>query len=97
MLGLQHLLPGGQRLVDRAAGLAHAHAGLLARLRRQRPDLAVGERERRAVAGVLEADLPEGVEVSGAGDRGQGRLAHGVDLVGLQRGHLDGVVLGVGA
>ena len=45
-----------ERLVDRAAGLADPLAGVLARLRRQRADLAVGERERRAVAGVLGAD-----------------------------------------
>ncbi len=54
VLGLEHLLAGGERLVDLAAGLADALAGVLAGLRRQRADLAVGERERRTVAGVLD-------------------------------------------
>ena len=34
---------------------------------------------------------------SARGDRGERGVAHRVDLVGLQRGDLDGVVLGVGA
>ena len=46
VLGLEDGLPGGERLVDRAAGLADALAGVLAGLRRQRADLAVGEGER---------------------------------------------------
>ena len=97
VLGLEDGLPGGERLVDRAAGLADALAGVLAGLRRQGADLAVGEGERRAVAGVVEPDLLEGVEVGGGGDRGQGRLAHRLDLLGLERGHFDRVVVGVGA
>ena len=97
VLGLEHGLPGGERLVDGAAGLADALAGLLARLRRQGADLAVGEGQRRAVAGVVEAHLLEGVEVGGVRDRGERRVAHRLDLVGLERGHLDGVVVGVGA
>ena len=59
VLGLEHGLPRGERLADRAAGLADALAGVLAGLRRQRADLAVGQRERRAVAGVVGADLLE--------------------------------------
>ena len=97
LVDFQHGLPGGERLVDRASGLADALAGVLAGLGRQRADLAVGEGERRPVAGVVDADLLEGVEVGGGGDRGQGRLAHLVDLLGLERGHFDGVVVGVGA
>ena len=55
VLGLELGLPGGERLVDGAAGLADALAGVLAGLRRQRADLAVGQRQRRPVAGVLDA------------------------------------------
>ena len=68
VLGLEHLGPGGERLVDRAAGLADPLAGLLAGLRRQRADLAVGQRERRPVAGVVEPDLLERGEVGGGRD-----------------------------
>ena len=46
VLGLEDGLPGGEGLVDGAAGLADALAGVLAGLRRQRADLAVGEGER---------------------------------------------------
>ena len=80
MLGLEHDLAGGERLVDGAAGLADALAGLLAGLRREGADLAVGEGEGRTVARVVDPDLLEGVEVGGGGDRGQGRLAHRLDL-----------------
>ena len=52
-----------QRLVHRAAGLADALAGVLAGLRWQRADLPVGQSERRAVTGVLGADVLEGLEV----------------------------------
>ena len=55
VLGLEHGLPLGERLVDRAAGLADPLAGLLAGLRRQRADLAVGQGQRRAVARVRRA------------------------------------------
>jgi electron transfer flavoprotein alpha subunit len=55
----------GDRLVDGAPGPADAHAGLLAGLRRERPDLTVGQAERRAVASVREAYLLEHVEVVG--------------------------------
>ncbi len=63
MLGLQDLLPGAQGLVDLTPGPADALAGLLAGLRRQRPDLAIGQRERRAVARVLGPDPLELLEV----------------------------------
>ena len=59
VLDLEHRLPLGERLVDRAARLADALAGLLARLRRQRADLAVGQGQRRAVPGVLDPHLLE--------------------------------------
>ena len=95
VLGLEHRLPRGERLVDRAARLADPLAGLLARLRRQRTDLAVGQRQRRPVTRVLEPHLLELGEVGGAGDRGQGRVAHRLDLLRLERGDLDGVVIGV--
>ena len=97
VLRLEHGLAGGDGLVDGSAGLADALAGLLARLRRQGADLAVGEGEGRTVAGVVEPDLLEGVEVGGGRDRGQRRLTHRLDLVGLERGHFDRVVVGVGA
>ena len=95
VLGLEHLLPRGERLVDRAAGLADPLPGLLAGLRRQRADLAVGQRERRPVAGVLEPDLLELGEVAGRGDRRERGVAHRLDLLGLERRDLDGVVIGV--
>ena len=97
VLLLQDDLPGGERLADRAARLADALAGLLAGLRRQRSDLPVGERQRRAVTGVVVAGLLELVQVPGPLDRGERLVAHPLDLLGLERGHLDRVVLGVGA
>ncbi len=97
VLGLEHRLPLGDGLVHRTAGLAHALARLLARLRGQGADLAVGERQRGAVAGVVDPRLLERVEVGGGGDGGQGRFARGVDLLGLQGADLHGVVVGVGS
>ena len=70
VLGLELHLPRGEGLVDRTPGLADALAGVLAGLRRQGADLAVGQGQRRAVAGVLEADRLERLEVGGGGDRG---------------------------
>ena len=96
-LGLEDRLAGGQGLADRAAGLADPLAGLLAALRRQRADLAVGQGERRAVAGVLDPDLLQGVEVGRLGDRREGGVAGGVDLLGLHGGDLHGVVVGIGS
>ena len=87
----------GERLLDGAAGLADALAGLLARLRRQRADLAVGQRQRRPVAGVVDPDLLERLEVGGGRDRGQRGVARGLDLLGLQGSHLHGVEVGVGS
>ena len=86
VLGLQHGLPRGQRLADRAAGLADPLAGLLAGLRRQRADLPVGQRQRRPVAGVLEPDLLERGQVGGRGDRRQRGVASRLDLLGLAAG-----------
>ena len=71
--------------------------GVGARLRRQRAQLAAGEHQRRAAAGDEPGpDVGEGVEVGGLGDRGQRRVLGGVDLFGLQVGHLNRVVGGVG-
>ena len=84
-----------ERLLHGPARLADALAGLLARLRRQRPDLAVGQGQRRPVAGVLDPDLLQRLEVGGARDRGERGVARGLDLLGLQRGHLHGVEVGV--
>jgi hypothetical protein len=89
--------PGRQGLVDGTAGLADAGARLLACLRGQRTDLAVRQGERRSVAGVIEADLLQLVEVARRCDGAQGVLAHPFDLGSLQRGDLDGVVVSVGA
>ena len=66
MLGLQLGGTPAERLVDGPAGLADPLAGVLARLRRQGADLAVGQRQRRAVAGVGEPDLLQLVEVAAA-------------------------------
>ena len=85
-------LPGGQRLGDGAAGQADALAGLGLGGRRQGADLPVGQRQRRPVAGVLEAGGLERVEVGGLRDRGQRVVAGVLDLVGVQGGHLHGVV-----
>ena len=95
VLDLEHGLALGERLVDRAAGLADALAGLLARLRRQGTDLAVGQGERRPIARVVDPHLLERVEVGGRGDRRERGVAGGLDLLGLQRGDLHGVVVGV--
>ena len=84
-----------ERLLHGPARLADALAGLLAGLRRQRPDLAVGQGQRRPVAGVLDPDLLQRLEVGGARDRGERGVARGLDLLGLQRGHLHGVEVGV--
>ena len=91
-------VPLGERLADRAAGLADALAGLLARLRRQGADLAVGQRQRRPVAGVVEAGLLErrrGRAAAAIAASASSRIA--VDLLRLERGDLDRVVLGVRA
>ena len=85
-------LPGGQRLGHLAAGAPDPLAGVGLRGRGQGADLPVGERQWRPVAGVLEADGLELVEVVGGLDRGQGVVAGLLDLVGVQRGHLHGVV-----
>jgi hypothetical protein len=97
VLHLEGRLAGGQRLVHRAPGLADAHPGVLAGLRWQRPDLPVRQRQGGPVGGVLDPDPLELVEVAGRLDRGQRRLPHRVHLVGLQRGDLDRVVIGVRA
>ena len=83
MLGLELGLPGGERLVDGAPGLADALAGVLAGLRRQRADLAVGQRQRRPVAGVVDAHLLELGQVRGPRDGRKGLVAHLLDLVSL--------------
>ena len=76
-LGLELGLPGGQRLGDRTAGGADPLARLGLGGRRQRADLPVGQRQRRPVAGVLEPDRLERVEVGGGGDRGERGVAGG--------------------
>ena len=91
-LGLQLDLAVLKRLPDRRAGHAHPLAGLGLGRRGQRTDLAVGQRQRRAVAGVREADGLQGVEVGGAGDRGEGSGLRRGDRVIGQRAHLDRVV-----
>ena len=50
-----------------------------------------------ATAGVVDPDLLERIEVGGTRDRGQRGVARGLDLLGLQRGHLHGVEVGVGS
>ena len=97
VLDLELGLPGRQRLVDGAPGLADALAGVLAGLRRQRADLAVGQRQRRPVAGVVDADLLEARQVLRPRDGRKGLVAHLLDLVSPQGRDLDGVVGRVGA
>jgi hypothetical protein len=95
-LGLELGLAGRECLLHAAAGGADALAGVLAGGRRQGADLAVGERERAAVARVVEAGALELVEVRGGGD-GVQRLGDVLlELVLAQRRHLDGIELGVG-
>ena len=96
-LGLELGLPGGQRLGHGPARLADPLAGLLAALRRQRADLPVGQGQRRAVAGVLDPDPLQLLEVAGGRDRRERGVARGVDLLGLHGGDLHGVVVGVGS
>ena len=88
------LMDGAQ--VDALADLAHALAGLLARLRRQRTDLPVRQRERRPVSGVVQPGLLELLEGTGRLDRRQGGVLHRLHLLGLEGGDRDGVVVGVG-
>ena len=84
-------------LLDLSSGHADALAGLGLRRRRQRTDLAVGQRQRAAVTRVSEPYGLELVEVCGTLDRGQRLVPRSSDLVGVQRGHLDGVVAVLGA
>ena len=97
MLGLEHLLPGGERLVDLAPGAADPLAGLLAGLRRQRADLPVGQRERRPVARVLGPDPLQVLQVGRCSDRGEGRVPGRIDLFRLHGSNLHGVVIGIGS
>ncbi|GAA3306753.1 hypothetical protein GCM10020219_004020 [Nonomuraea dietziae] len=92
-LGLQLGLARGERLVDRLAGAADALARLGAGRGRQGADLTVGQRDRRTVSGVREADLLECVEIARRLDRGDGVGLHARQLVGVQWGDLDGVVV----
>ena len=97
LLGCLHLgRTSRERLVDGTARLADALAGLLAGLRRQCADLAVCQRQRRTVAGMVEPSLLELVDRPGSRDRRKSLTAHALDLVGTQRRDLDGVVVGVG-
>ena len=90
-------LPRGQGLRDPAAGLADPLAGVLARLGRQGPDLPVGQGDRRPVAGVGQPGRLELGQRGRRRERGQ-RLGDGrLDVVGVQRGDLDGVVARVRA
>ena len=88
VLGLEHLGAGGQGLGDRPAGLADALAGLLACLRRQRADLAVGQGQRRAVACVVEPDLLERGQVGRGPDRGERLVAGAATCSSVERGDL---------
>ena len=72
--GGEFLLTGGHGLVDGPAGLADALAGLLAGLRRQRADLAVGQGQRRGVAGMVEACLLQLGSRPGGRDGSQRRV-----------------------
>ena len=94
-LGLELGLAGGERLRDGAAGLADPLARLLAPVGRQRADLAVRQRQGRSVAGVLDPDLLQLLEVGGGRDRGERGVARGVNLLGLHGVDLHGVVVGV--
>ncbi len=94
-LGLQHLVPGRERLPHRAPGLPHARAGLGPRRRRQRADLAVGQGQGAAVAVVRQ---PRGLELLERRRRGERRERlgdGGLDRLRGERGDLDGVVGGV--
>ena len=62
-LGGQDDLAVLEGLLDRRTGHAHALARLGLRRRGQRTDLTVGQGQRRAVAGMLEADGLQGVEI----------------------------------
>ena len=81
---------GGPRLPDPLAGLGP-------RLRREGTDLAVGERERRPVAGVGEPHLLQLVEVVRPPAMAARAVVDGrLHLVRVQRRHLDRVERRVG-
>ena len=87
-LGLAHL----ERRVDLAAGPSDARAGLFPGLRRQGPDLAVGEGDRRAVGGVLDPRLLELGHRGRCAERSQSLRHHGVDALAAERRDLYGVI-----
>ena len=90
-LGLELGLPRGERAADLAARRADALAGGGAGGRRQRLDLAIGERDRRAVTDVREPGGLQLVQVTGGRERGERVGDVAVQLVGGQGGHLDRV------
>ena len=90
-LVLQDGLASGQCLGDGSPRGADPLAGLGLRGWRQGADLAVGQRQRRPVPGMVEPGPLELVEVTGSRDRCEGSVAGAVDLFGVQRCHLHGV------
>jgi hypothetical protein len=96
VLGLELLGTPLEGHVHGTAGLTDPLPGLLAGLRWERPDLAVGEGERRPVTRVRQPDLLELGEVGRGSDRSDRLVAARLDLLGVQRRDLDRVVVGVG-
>ena len=95
-LGEQSLLTGRQGRVHRASRLAHPASGFGFGLWRQRADLTIRERKRRAISHVPEPHLAKLVEVGRRLYRCDGLVAKALDLVGVQGSHLDGVVVTIG-
>ncbi len=96
-LGLELGLPRLQRSTYGLPGLPHPLARLGLGLRRERADLAVGERERAPVAGVREPGLLQRLEVASGRERRQRRVARPRHLIGMERRDLDRVEAAVGS
>ena len=96
-LGLELGLARGEGLVDRAAGLADPRPASLRACGGSAPISRLASASGERSPACVGADLLERVEVGGRRDRGQRLVAHRVDVLLVERGDLDRVVLGVGA
>ena len=96
-LRLELALPLAEGRADAPTRLPDALARLRLGARGQRPDLAVGERQRGLVPLVGGAQALELLERRGARDGGEGGLDGLLDHLRVERGDLDRVVVRVGS